>query len=76
MSGYAGGRKKMDPNALWNELLIDMSVLFDMRHDEDYRRRLEWAGEDLENLQNEIAEKLENLAEWIRKGGALPVLSD
>jgi hypothetical protein len=70
------GEMKMDPNTLWNELLEDMSILFDMRNDEEYRKRLEWSGEDIEELQEDIAIKLENLAEWIRKGGALPVMTD
>ena len=65
----------MDPNTVWDELLMDMTVLFDMRNDHGYRVRLEWAGEAEADLVENIATRLESLASWIRLGGALPVLN-
>jgi len=66
----------MDPNKLWDDLLMDMSILFDLRRDPDYKARLEWAGESEADLVEAVSTKLENLAEWVRNGGALPVLTD
>lgn len=63
----------MDPNACWDEILIDIALLFDCTNDKDYAARVIWAMGDSEaDIRERLNNSLTNLGAWIAKGGAPP----
>ncbi len=62
----------MDPNKCWDEILIDISLLYDLLTDKDYARAMQEFGEVETPTRKRLVDSLNNLSEWIEKGGFPP----
>lgn len=63
----------MDPNSCWDEILIDIALLYDSINDPDYAARVIWAMGDSEaDIRERLATSLINLSRWVEQGGAPP----
>lgn len=63
----------MDPNKVWDDIMVDVSLLHDLLSDSEYAHDMEWKnGTKKGDVRDTLSANLIDLAYWIKKGGFPP----
>jgi hypothetical protein len=62
----------MDPNRVWEDIMVDISLLYDLLHDEDAAELESRLGTSPGEVRSALITNLESLRDWIAQGGFPP----